>query len=164
MNQTVKSEYIPQKTPEPSSSTVLLLPREDACGRRPPAALTLNEAQAHRLTVLRELLAASRLQGRQDIERAFMALAVNASAPLEAYGVTLFHTLSAACSRRIAFHCRACPRASEDEWWLLRLLEALERRDILNVEALLGFRIKKAWRRRVRFLAAGMAQRLNEAG
>ncbi|MBX2853597.1 MAG: hypothetical protein KTR21_01330 [Rhodobacteraceae bacterium] len=124
----------------------------------------MSTPQAQRLVLLRDLLATSRLRGRQDLEGAFMLLAARADSSAEAFGVTLFHTLGVASARQLTFHCRACPRASVDEWWLLRLLQALERRDILNVEALLGFRIKKAWRRRVRRLAAGLAARLDQLG
>lgn len=79
----------------------------------------------------------------------------------ESYGVTLFHALSVASHRQIVFNCRICPRASDDERWMLRLVEAQLHGDGANVRALLGFLIHRAWRRRIDALTAGLAERLD---
>lgn len=112
------------------------------------------------MTALRALLAESRLSGDNDVDGAFARLTMAPAPDGAAFGVLLFHSLPLATERRMTFFCRVCPNASADEWWLLRLLEALDGGDAVNTAALLGFRIRKSWRRRIRFLAAGLAARL----
>lgn len=151
-----------------SESVVLTLPQIGTCADAPTAAPQLSALETRRLAVLRALLAESRLSGDNDVDGALARLTLAAtpappstsSPDLSAFGVLLFHCLPLAAERRMTFFCRVCPNASADEWWLLRLVEALDSGDAANTAALLGFRIRKSWRRRIRFLVAGLAARL----
>lgn len=145
---------------ERGESNILWLPPTGRCASKPSAQEPLTPILRQRVGVLRDLLAKSRLEGDNDLEGAYARLASEPNADGAAFGVTLFHTLAQATDRRLEFFCRICPKASEDELWLLRLIDSLHRCDIANVDALIGFRVRKEWRRRIRFLAAGLAARI----
>lgn len=142
---------------------VIALNAMASCQDAPQRVSTLSAIESRRLGLLRDLLAKSRLEGDNDLERAYARLAANGVADATSFGVTLFHTLPYASDRQIEFFCRVCPNASQDEWWLLRLIEAFQNGDVVNTEALLGFRIRRPWRRRIRYLAACLATRIDAA-
>lgn len=137
---------------------VLAFPGVGRCVDEDRKTPSLTALEARRLRRLRELLAKSRLDGDSDVDAAVARLSANAAAEAAVYGVMLFHAFAEACERRLTFFCQVCPVASDDEWWLLRLIDALATGDEAGADALLGFRIRPVWRRRIRFLAAGLAR------
>jgi hypothetical protein len=109
---------------------------------------------------LRLLLQRSLLQPRDDLDHACMLIAAEPQAAVGRYGAALFHGLENFARRQLRFYAGKAIAASEDEMWLARLIEALQTGDRVNARYLLALRVEPQGRRRLLFLAQGLADGL----
>jgi hypothetical protein len=109
---------------------------------------------------LRLLLQQSLLQPRDDLDHACILIAAEPSAAVERYAAALFHGLEHYARRQLRFYTGKASTASVDEMWLARLIQALQVRDGINSRYLLALRVEPEGRRRLLFLAQGLADGL----
>jgi hypothetical protein len=102
----------------------------------------------------------SLLQPRNDWDQACLLIAASPSAALERYACAFFHGLEVHGSRGWQFFVDAAESASADEMWIVRLILRLQVEDDANARYLIATRIKPAGRRRMLFLASGLARSL----
>jgi len=76
-------------------------------------------------------------------------------------GRVFMQMLGKHAARPMAFHKPGAAQVSHDEIWLLRLVDAVRRRDTSSVEALIGFRITARERWRMRMLAIAFVDALS---
>ena len=79
----------------------------------------------------------------------------------EQIGRSFMQMLGRNAARPMTFHRAGTAAVSQDEIWLLRLVDAVKRRDKSNVEALIGFRIVPRERWRMRMLAIAFIDALS---
>jgi hypothetical protein len=113
------------------------------------------------IDALRRLAMENRLAPRVEPERECALLRTAPEAAAVAYARALLRILPAATGRRIAFHRPGAACLTFDEAWLLRLLAALAEGDAASAQFAIRSRIGRAMRGPVRFLAAGLAARLD---
>lgn len=131
-------------------------PRSSVCVDDKPRSYDISPADRALLMELRRTLSRSRLVGALEGE----GKASERGSAADGAGLAFFQALSEASERRLLFFCEQCPLASVDEMWLMRLVRATQGNDWTNVQALMGFRIKKMWRRRLYALLRRFADAL----
>jgi hypothetical protein len=109
---------------------------------------------------LRPLLQLSLLQPRNDWDQACLLIAASRGAAVERYACAFFHGLEVHGSRGWQFFANPAESASGDEMWIARLILKLQVEDEANASYLIATRIKPAGRRRMLFLASGLARSL----
>jgi hypothetical protein len=110
---------------------------------------------------LRRLALESRLERRVEPDRACALLRTEPEAAAAAYARALLRILPAATGRRIIFHRPGVESLTFDEAWLLRLIEAIRGRDGDSLRFAICSRVARGMRGPVRFLAEGLADRLD---
>lgn len=113
---------------------------------------------------LRILLQNSFLQPREDLDQACRLIAAEPDATAERYAAAFFHGLSSHALRKIQFFPQKSNEVSIDEMWMIRLLKALQGEDEANARYLLALRVDAPGRRRLLFLAHGLAGALKSSG
>lgn len=109
---------------------------------------------------LRRLMLRSLLQPRHDLDHACMLIAATPSASAERYSAAFFHGLECFARRKLRFYTSKALKASDDEMWLTRLMGALQTGDGCSAQYLLASRVEARGRRRLLFLAQGLANAL----
>jgi hypothetical protein len=131
---------------------------------RPEFVMRTNfEPDARTVDVVRRLRALWRhaqLSGREDFDRACFLIAGDDSTTIERYAVAFFQGTQLFALRRLRFFNTKSDAVSDDEMWLARLLLALYSEDHTSARYLIALRIAPAGRRRLMFLAQGLAVRL----
>lgn len=121
--------------------------------RRPRPAPGPSPSDLRLIDALRELQARSRLSRPGDTAGPEDGVAglKDADPKLRATraAIALFHALPVACRKRPTLFPRGARSASQDEMWLLRLIQATRAGDLSNIAALCAFRVRRADRRRV---------------
>ncbi|MDX2264959.1 MAG: hypothetical protein NW215_08300 [Hyphomicrobiales bacterium] len=140
----------------------------EACGKvvrlfeavPPSPAAPLRDRERAMLASLRALFVASVLKPRGDFDRACLLIAGDRETSVERYATAFFHGLESFARRPLAFHSCSSESPSSDEMWMMRLLETLARGDASSARYLLATRIEHLGRRRMLFLAQGLAKSL----
>ncbi len=124
------------------------------------AGTVLGAAALERVRTLRRLLGLSLLGERFDVEQACMLIAADRDTTIERYAAAFFHGIETYAKRSLHFFTVKSASVSDDEMWLLRLLESLHEHDFISARYLMALRIEPAGQRRLMFLAAGLADAL----
>jgi hypothetical protein len=124
------------------------------------APATLSAAERERLDRLRWFALKSRLAPKPDLERACFLLAGEANVSLERFATAFFRGLADKASREIALYRPGTRSVSDDEIWLIRLLEASATGQDSAARALVAWRVRPEARRWMRFLAGSLANAL----
>jgi hypothetical protein len=111
---------------------------------------------------LRDLWIRAQLAGRGDFDRACLLIAGDESTTVERYASAFFQGAQIFARRRLTFFTTKSEAVSEDEMWLARILQALESGDYTSARYLIALRIAPDGRRRLLFLAQGLASHLCE--
>lgn len=111
---------------------------------------------------LRFLLQQSILKPRQDWDKACMLIAADPNVTLERYATAFFHGLEVQGIRRFRFFNVEAVEVSTDEMWMIQLLTQLQAENYASARYLAALRIKPQGRRRLLFLAEGLARGLNQ--
>lgn len=156
----MSSQAQPRQLSSEDQASVIAFPKHPVVAGCAKPLPDLSNQEKTRLYALRDFLAKSRLSGEADLHGAYARIMNSGASTLEHYGALLFHVLTDAAKRRIVFHCRICPKASADEKWMLRLIDAHKANDDDNVRALLSFIIKKEWRTRIAALTYKIAHKM----
>lgn len=138
-------------------NVVMLRPGPTPDGARDVAADAPTMALVRRL---RGLLRGSLLQARDDLDHACILITAEPSVSAERYAAAFFHGLESFARRQLRFYTEKADMASVDEMWLARMIQALQIRDTVNARYLLALRVEPAGRRRLLFLAQGLADAL----
>jgi hypothetical protein len=109
---------------------------------------------------LRDLWIRTQLAGRGDFDRACLLIAGDQSTTVERYASAFFQGAQIFSRRRLTFYTTKSEAVSEDEMWLARILQALESGDYTSARYLIALRIATDGRRRLMFLAQGLASHL----
>lgn len=120
----------------------------------------VDEATRQLIVRLRVLLQQSLLRPREDLDKACMLISGDPNVTVERYAAAFFHGLEVHGRRGIRFFTPKAREISIDEMWMTRLLEAFQTRNDLNARYLLSLRVEPAGRRRLSFLANGLARAL----
>ncbi|MEL6316733.1 MAG: hypothetical protein AAFR16_03730 [Pseudomonadota bacterium] len=131
----------PQARPAP--------PREDAARL---AALSARDVA--RLEALRRLAVESRATPRRDLACELRACACRGGCARDA-AVAFFRT-AGETTRRLTLRPPGAAQPSEDEVWLLRLIDSIERDDADQAAALVAFRARPAARRALAAMARAL--------
>jgi hypothetical protein len=107
---------------------------------------------------LRLLLQQSLLRPRQDWDKACMLIAAEPDVTLDRYATAFFHGLEVHGRRTMQFFMPQAEEISDDEMWMVRLLTQLQAEDAMNARYLIALRVEPAGRRRILFLASGLAR------
>ena len=142
-----------------SGARILAFPGAN-CPTVAPEAPCLREADRECLNRLRWFALKSRLAPKPDLERACFLLAGEANVTLERYATAFFRGLATTASREMTIYRPGTRGASDDEIWLLRLLEAKREGKDAAAKALVAWRVRPEGRRWLRFLAASLAEAL----
>jgi hypothetical protein len=106
---------------------------------------------------LRLLLQQSLLRPRQDWDKACMLIAAEPDVTLDRYAAAFFHGLEVHGRRTFHFFMPQADEISDDEMWMVRLVTQLQAEDMMNARYLVALRVEQAGRRRILFLARGLA-------
>jgi len=147
-------------TTEPSQ--VLAFPRICPTIERLAATQSLSDRQRLDLDRLRWLAMRAQLAPKPDFERACYVLAGEPSASLERTSTAFFRGLIDHASAEMSFYRPGARTASDDELWLLRLVESWRTGEERLAAALVSWRVRPQARRWMRFLSARIAQSLDE--
>jgi hypothetical protein len=109
---------------------------------------------------LRGLWRHTQLNGREDFDRACFLISGDETTTTERYAAAFFQGTQLFALRRLKFFNTKSASVSADEMWLARLLLALYGKDYTSARYLMALRIAPAGRRRLMFLAQGLADRL----
>lgn len=148
---------IPDETAE---RRVLSFPRCPTATRI-AAARTLEPQERTELDRLRWLALRSQLTPRSDLERACYLLAGERDVSLDRYAAVFFRGLSASSTSDMTFYRPGAASVSDDESWLLRLLNAWRAGDDAVAGALVGWRVAPRSRRWMRFLSHELVHALD---
>lgn len=143
------------------SSTALRTAAFPLSAPPPPAETGLSEGEIALLRALRRLAAESLLAPRGDLDRACALLAADPAAEARRYGLALFRSFAELSARPLSLRPVGCVEPSFDERWLLALIARLRAGD-RRAEHLIAFRVPVLGRRRLRFLAQGLARGADE--
>lgn len=124
------------------------------------ASPALTAAERALLDRLRWFALKSRLAPKPDLERACFLLAGEANVSLERFATAFFRGLSDKASREIVFYRPGTASVSDDETWLIRLLDAAATGQDPAAAALIAWRVRPEARRWMRFLAGSLAKAL----
>jgi hypothetical protein len=142
-----------------SGNVVALRPGHAAATEPDRAAgVAMQEKHIELVRQLRLLHQRSLLKPRSDFDRACMLIAADETVSAELYAAALFHGIELYARRSLRFFNRSAVEASQDEMWLLRLLVALNEEDYSSARALIALRVEPQGRRRLMFLAQGLAR------
>lgn len=125
-----------------------------------PATPALTAAERELLDRLRWFALRSRLAPKPDLERACFLLAGEANVSLERFATAFFRGLADKASREIALYRPGTRSVSDDEIWLIRLLDASATGQDSAAAALVAWRVRPEARRWMRFLAGSLAKAL----
>ncbi|TFF18683.1 hypothetical protein E3C22_20875 [Jiella endophytica] len=120
----------------------------------------LAEEDVVRLNRLRWFALKSRLSPKPDVERACLVLSAQAEARIDDLANIFFRALDEHANRELSLYRPGARRPSEDEIWLLRLLDAWREGDRKAGSALISWRVGPEGRRWLRFLAEAFANHL----
>lgn len=143
-------------------SRVLSFPRACPTAGRLAAAQSLSDRQRLDLDRLRWLAMRAQLAPKPDFERACYVLAGEPAASLERTATAFFRGLSDHASSEMSLYRPGARTASDDELWLLRLVESWRSGEERLAAALVSWRVRPQARRWMRFLSARIAQSLDE--
>jgi hypothetical protein len=129
-------------------------------GTRGGIDISLSPSELQTVKTLRRLLGLSLLGERFDVEQACMLIAADRDTTIERYAAAFFHGIETYAKRNLHFFTVKSESVSDDEMWLLRLLEALRDEDYISARYLMALRIEPAGHRRLMFLAGGLAKLL----
>ncbi|KQT88193.1 hypothetical protein [Aurantimonas sp. Leaf443] len=144
---------------DPLPSAVLAFPAR-GCPTVQPVRPALSDAERDELNRLRWFALKSALAPRPDFERACFLLAGDDDVSLERSAIAFFRALSAKSLFDMSFYRPGAKAASDDEIWLLRLLEAWRAGNDAAAGALVAWRVRPEARRWLRFLSARFAKAL----
>lgn len=116
-----------------------------------------------RLDALRRLASRSRLAPRADLDRACELLRVEPEQAAEAYALAFVRAAASGLGRPMRFHRPGVETMTFDEAWAMRLIDSLIADDLVSATFCLASRLPRYRRATVRFLAAGLAHRLDGA-
>ena len=132
-----------------------------ACASIAPAEAIPLDAQTRSLVEnLRGHWVRSQLAGRADFDRACMLIAGDESTTVERFASAFFQGAQIFARRRLTFFTTKTEAVSEDEMWLARILQAFAGGDYISARYLIALRIVPDGRRRMMFLAQGLASHL----
>lgn len=144
------ASWRPSATPS-QGDVVLAFPRSH---RRNRAGPTLSAEDGRRLEILRDLARRSQLVRRPAcLIGCDAGMRANIDAG-EHCAAEQFLALVAIADRRVTFYPPGAAGASLDEWWLLRIFNALSGADVQTASELIAFRVERRRRRRVLDAAA----------
>ncbi|MCK5930662.1 MAG: hypothetical protein KAG89_00685 [Fulvimarina manganoxydans] len=123
----------------------------------------LEPADMDRLNRLRWLALKSRLAPKPDVERACYLLAGDRKRAIEPVANAFFRGLQAHGLRPIELYRPGTRHPSADEIWMLRLMLAYGGGEERSAAALVSWRIRPEGRRWMRFLAASLAEFIQDA-
>lgn len=147
----------PATDAEGPDNVVLLRPSAEIAAQRD---FSPDEETTQVIRRLRELLLMSLLRPRDDLDHACILIAAEPSVSAERYAAAFFHGLEGFARRQLRFYTGRTKRASDDEMWLARLIEAIQAQDDINTNYLLALRVEPRGRRRLLFLVRGLAEAL----
>lgn len=128
---------------------------------KPPQAPLPPRVESGRLGALRRIAGEARLSRFEEPEAACALLREQPAAAAEAYAGALLRLLPKALGQRVVFHRPGARECSFDELWTLGLIGAVERGDSDNLNFALASRVASRFRAPVRFLAEGLAARID---
>jgi hypothetical protein len=140
---------------EDANGRVIPFSRAAPSDRRTRSAPDARAAQLIR--ELRVLWRRSQLSRRDDFDRACLLIAEDEKATVERYAAAFFQGLQLFAYRSLRFFNAKSGAASDDEMWLARVLLALEAEDYTSAKYLMALRVAPEGRRRLLFLAQGLA-------
>lgn len=146
----------------PETAQVLAFPRACPTAGRLAAAQQLTERQRFDLDRLRWLAMRAQLRPKPDFEAACYVLAGDPAASLERTTTAFFRGLCDNASSEMAIYRPGARTASDDELWLLRLIESWRSGEERLAAALVSWRVRPQARRWMRFLSARIATALEE--
>lgn len=112
------------------------------------------------IRALRELWRKTQLSGRGDFDRACLLIAGDEGTTADRYASAFFQGAQIFAHRPMVFLNAKASSASNDEMWLARLLQTLNDSDFASARYLIALRIAPDGRRRLMFLAQGLASHL----
>lgn len=112
------------------------------------------------ISALRDLWRKTQLSGRGDFDRACLLIAGDEGITADRYASAFFQGAQIFAHRRMIFLNAKASSVSDDEMWLARLLQMLHGGDYASARYLLAMRIAPEGRRRLMFLAQGLASHL----
>lgn len=156
------SSPAPEATTLGETATIIPFPACASFPIPPQPGTTLSPDDQARLETIRDMLTASFLAPRMDIEHTCLVIAAEPGDAAQRFGVALFRGLQQYARRQMVFYNRGARERSDDETWLLRLLSAFDSQDEASARALIAWRVVPMGHRRMRFLAAGLAAALRD--
>ncbi|KAA0968873.1 hypothetical protein FPY71_14985 [Aureimonas fodinaquatilis] len=121
----------------------------------------LDDSQRVDLDRLRWLALRSRLAPKPNLEKACFLLAGEKSTSLDRFATCFFRGLESHARREMVFYRPGSAGVSDDEVWLVRLLDAWRQGDQRAAAALIAWRVQPSHQRWMRFLAEGLVGALN---
>lgn len=113
------------------------------------------------LEALRALASRSRIAPRMDLDRACSLLRTDPGPAAEAFALAFLRGVAAATGRAVVLHRPGAESLSFDEAWMLRLIGSIRTGDTDSALFCLCSRIPQPRRAAIRFLAWGLAERLD---
>ncbi len=129
-------------------------------GSAPLEHTTLNEETRHLIRRLRGLWRDVQLTGQQDFDHGCLLIATSDSTALERYATAFFQGVQLFARRRLVLFNAKSEAVSGDEMWIARLLQSIHSNDYVSARYLMESRIAPGGRRRLMFLAKGLASHL----
>lgn len=151
---------MPENRVPDSNGTVIAFP---GTGSGPSSGQVIDAGMVRSIQALRQLLSQSLLDPRRDVDQACMLIAADHETTVERYAAAFFHGIEAYARRSLQFFTVKADTVSDDEMWLLRLLQSLDSGDYASARYLMALRIEPAGHRRLMFLAQGLARALHGA-
>ena len=124
----------------------------------PTAGVGASPQQVELLNACRLTAMACRSLGRAELFQACAMLSANRAAARTAYLETLVRCLPQAMGRTPRFHRPGAHELTFDEAWLMRILDAMSRKDGASFEFLLRSRIDRLARRNLVFLLCRISE------
>lgn len=129
-------------------------------GTPPRGIVLVDDRMLALIARLRTLWRHSQLSGREDFDHACVLISGDDNTTIERYAAAFFQGTQLFALRRLKFFNAKAQAVSEDEMWVARLLMALYSEDYTSARYLMALRISPEGRRRLMFLAQGLAARL----
>jgi hypothetical protein len=122
-----------------------------------------DQGKINLITKLRLLFQESLLKPRSNWDATCTRVAVDPSATLGDYATAFFHGLELHGARRFQALVSQSVATSFDESWLVQIVRQLQAGNIENAHYLVATRVQHPGRRRLLFLAEGLAAGLNRS-
>ena len=120
----------------------------------------VNDETHHLIRRLRSLWRDVQLTGQQDFDHGCLLIAMSDTMALERYATAFFQGVQLFAKRRLVLFNTKSEAVSDDEMWIARLLQSIHSDDYVSARYLLESRIAPEGRRRLMFLAKGLASHL----